>query len=102
MTVPINLVPLVDADILRYEIGYAAEVGWKAITEDPEALPPFSYVQDMLHDRLRSISANCATDIPCSLYITRGRTFRFDLAKKRPYKAKRVEKKPWHFDNLTI
>jgi hypothetical protein len=98
---PPNLQPLVDGDILRYEIGYASEVGWRAKTQKDES-PPFSYVAEMLHQRLADISSACNTIKKPRIFFTTGRTFRFDIATKKPYKGTRLEKKPFHFDNLTV
>lgn len=93
--------PLIDGDILRYEIGYAAETGWRAITEDPEAIPPWDYVEEMLHQRITSICAAVgATEAP-TIYLSRGKSFRDAIAVTKPYKGTRKEAKPWHFSNLT-
>jgi hypothetical protein len=92
---------LIDGDIIRYEIGFAAEAGWRAITGDPEALPPWSFVEEILHNRLAVIMhAVKATDM--KIYLTDGKTFRDKLAVTRPYKGTRPSKKPWHFQNLTV
>ena len=101
MRCPVGLQPLLDGDIIRYELGFAAETGWRAITNDSEALPPFSYVADLLHDRIDTIKRNVFTEKDPIFYITKGRTIRYDIAKRKPYKAQRVENKPFHFDNLT-
>jgi hypothetical protein len=98
---PTNLQPLVDGDIIRYEIGYASEVGWRAKTQKDES-PPFSYVSELLHQRLADISSACNTIKKPRIFFTTGRTFRFDIATKKPYKGTRIEKKPFHFDNLTV
>jgi len=90
--------PLIDADILRYEIGFGAETGWQ--TEDE--LPPWPYVEEMLHHRINTICYDAGADEPPVLYITEGRTFRFDIAKRKPYKGTRKDNKPWHFNNLTV
>jgi len=96
-----NLVPLIDGDILLYEVGFGAETGWRAITNDPEAIPPFHYVEDMLLERLSNISAVISTDAKPIIYITDEKpTFRFDLAKTKPYKGTRKGNKPWHYANL--
>jgi hypothetical protein len=50
--------PLIDADILRYEIGYAAETGWKAVSDDPDAVPPWDYVERLWKLRVQSIFDN--------------------------------------------
>src|SRR3546814_6469533 len=107
MSLPSGLVPLVDSYIVRYELGYAAETGWRGIIDPDKKLeeppiPPFDYVAEMLHQRLTTIQADCQTDATPILYMTEGRTFRYDIAKRKPYKAQRVEKKPWHFNNLTV
>lgn len=102
---PTNLVPLVDGDILRYEIGFAAETGWRGMHPEipkEECIPPFEYVKDLLEHRLANIQTACQTSELPVIYYTTGPTFRFDLAKKKPYKGQRVENKPWHFRNLTV
>ena len=91
---------LIDGDILRYETGFAAQTGWTAITEDPEQLPPFEYVREMLELKLLNIVAEARAQ-EYELFITEGHTFRFDLAKTKPYKGGRRENKPWHFKNIT-
>ena len=90
---------LIDADILRYEIGWGALTGWKAITET-EDIPPFDYVEKLLLQRIASIQEVTNSGSYC-LYLTEGHTFRYDIAKTKPYKGTRKENKPWHFDNLT-
>lgn len=92
---------MVDADIIRYEVSYAAEAGWRAKTNSTD-LPPFSFVRDILEQRLADICFACKTNKTPRLFYTEGRTFRYDLAKRRPYKGTRQEKKPFHFDNITV
>lgn len=95
------LKPLVDGDILLYEIGYGAETGWREITNDPEAIPPFSYVERMLEARLENIKAMVDTKIEPLIFITgEAPTFRFDIAKTKPYKGTRKGTKPWHYSNI--
>ncbi|MHA2069034.1 MAG: hypothetical protein ACXABY_32125 [Candidatus Thorarchaeota archaeon] len=92
---------IIDGDILRYEIGHAAETGWRAITEDEDALPPFDYVRDLLLQRVAYILEECGCDTH-TIYITEGPTFRFDIAKRKPYKGTRKPNKPWHYKNLSM
>ena len=91
---------LIDGDILRYETGFASETGWRAITEDPEQIPPFEYVKDMLELKLLNIVAEAGAQ-EYKIFVTEGKTFRFDIAKTKPYKGSRKENKPWHFQNLS-
>lgn len=100
-TIPTNLQPLLDGDILRYEVGFAAEAGWRHKTES-EDLPPWDFVEAVLHLRLEDIKSACHTDKDPIIYYTTGRTFRYDIAKRAPYKGTRKENKPWHYDNLTV
>ncbi len=97
-----NLIPLIDADILRYEVGYAAETGWKAITEERETIPPFDYVAKILNERIASICKSVGTTATPRLFLTEGKTFRYDLAKTKPYKGTRTVKKPWHYENISV
>lgn len=53
-----------------------------------------------MEQRIASILATTTAD-SYTLYLTEGKTFRYDLAKTKPYKGTRIDKKPWHFDNLT-
>tara|TARA_Y100000310_G_scaffold323326_1_gene383511 strand:- start:213 stop:1031 length:819 start_codon:yes stop_codon:yes gene_type:complete len=102
---PDNLIPLIDADILRYEIGFAAETGWRAIAEEKgwdNVIPPFHYVEKLLLGRLEYIQQMVGTEAPYVLYLTEGHTFRYDIAKTKPYKGTRKENKPWHYNNLSI
>jgi hypothetical protein len=102
--------PLIDADILRYEIGYAAETGWKAVSDDPDAVPPWDYVERLWKLRVQSIIVRINPalppeeflDVDPTFYFTTTPTFRYDVAKTKPYKGQRPAKKPWHFDNMTI
>lgn len=87
--------PLIDGDILRYEIGFAAESGWEG--EDP---PPFDRAAELLDQRIANICASVdATEKPL-VFLSGKENFRFAIAKRCPYK-KRASKKPYHFSNLT-
>jgi 5'-3' exonuclease len=92
---------IIDGDILRYEIGFAAETGWRHITGDEDATPPFDYVRDMLNQRIGYIKGVARAQYS-TLYITEGKTFREDIATVKPYKGTRPSNKPWHYDNLTV
>lgn len=101
------MIPLVDADVLRYEIGFAAEVGWKAVKgwkEGDPALdpPPFDYVAELLDGRIQEICRCVGATAEPMLFLTGTGNFREKIAKKKPYKGNREGlKKPWHYSNLT-
>ena len=84
-----------------YELGFAAEAGWRAMHPEADAPPPWDYLAELLHMRLENIKGMCNTDKDPIIYYTSGRTFRYDIAKRKPYKGTRKENKPWHYDNLT-
>lgn len=87
--------PLIDADILLYEVGFGCVTGWKG-----ESPPPFDYAKEMMDERITWI-ANCvnATSPPI-LYLTGSSNFRTSIATKKGYKAQRVSPKPFHYYNL--
>ena len=86
---------LIDADVLRYEIGFAAEAGWQQA-----GFPPFDYVAELLDNKIGNICAiTNATEKPI-LFLTGKDNFRYNVAKKTPYKQ-RPSNKPWHYKNLT-
>lgn len=88
------LQPLVDADIFVYEVGFAAEAGWKG-----EGIPPFDYVARLLDERIANLCAIIEATHPPILFLTGKGNFRFDIAKRVPYKT-RPGRKPWHYKNI--
>jgi len=101
MEQPTDLIPLIDGDILRYEVGFGAVTGWTSMKGDKDAIPPFDYVEKLLLSRIKSIQDTVETEAPPIIYITEGTTFRFEIAKTKIYKGTRKSNKPWHFDNIT-
>lgn len=89
--------PLIDADILRYEIGFAAQTGWQS-----EEIPPWWYVEGFLLSRIEEICEKAGATLPAQLYLTGKGNFRDEIAKTKPYKGTRKDNKPWHFNNLTV
>lgn len=87
--------PLIDADVLRYEVGFAGEAGWQH-----PGFPPFDYVAELLDMRIANICAITNVTHPPILYLTEGSNFRDKIATRTPYKQ-RSGKKPWHFKNIT-
>lgn len=88
---------LIDADVLRYRIGFAAQ------KKDDEGNVIPEPVENALHScklQINSILEALDTD-NYILYLTGKGNFRFDVAKTYPYKGNRVLPKPYHYDNLT-
>lgn len=86
---------LIDGDVLRYEIGFAAEAGWQQA-----GFPPFDYVAELLDNKIGNICAITNATEPPILYLTGKTNFRTAIAKRAPYKQ-RASNKPWHFKNIT-
>jgi len=89
--------PLIDADIFLYEVGFGVEAGWRK--DNKEGQPPFDYAMRMLEERISNICAIVEATEPPVLYLTGKGNFRFDIAKRQPYKA-RLGNKPYHYANL--
>jgi hypothetical protein len=89
--------PLIDADVLVYEVGFGAETGWKK--EGRDEPPPFDYVADMVDNRINNICAIVNATKPPILFLTGQGNFRFDIAKRQPYKD-RPGNKPFHYKNI--
>ena len=104
--------PLIDGDILRYEICSCGEY------VDDNGVPRMrgiDYVIELLEDKLKLISEMVgATEPPC-IFLTMCKTthkvmkcprpymdnFRVDVAKTKPYKGNRKNNRPYHYANLT-
>lgn len=86
--------PLIDGDILLYEIGYAAEAGWQQ-----PGFPPFDYAAELLDSRIGNICAIVGATEPPTIYLTGKTNFRTEIAKRFPYKQ-RPSLKPYHYHNL--
>jgi 5'-3' exonuclease len=84
---------LIDADILQYEVSFAAEYGWKT------DLPPFDYVEQMLLERIGRIQRETSAD-SVRMFFTGKTNFRNEIATERSYKGTRVKEKPYHYKNV--
>lgn len=90
--------PLIDADILNYEVAFA---GQYVDEEGVEHIHSFDYVKDIADEKIRVIcDAVWANEDPI-LYMTGKTNFRNDVAVTKPYKGNRKDKpKPFHFKNI--
>lgn len=86
--------PLIDGDVLLYEIGYGAETGWQH-----PGFPPFDFVADMVDNRIGNICAITESTQPPIVYFTGNTNFRTEIAVTRKYKD-RPSLKPFHYYNI--
>jgi hypothetical protein len=86
--------PLIDADIFLYEVGFGVETAWTG-----DGYPPFDYAAELLDNRIGNICAMVEATEPPILFLTGKDNFRFDIAKRQPYKD-RPGNKPWHYKNI--
>ena len=98
---------IIDGDILRYEVGFAAEAAIKAasdgdwLTNGAELpLPDWDWVQNIFFERFNRILDETDSQ-DYAVYLTEGPSFRHEVATTKPYKGSRVDHKPWHFKNLS-
>lgn len=91
------LIPLLDGDVILYEVAFAAQADWKY--QGGEGTPPFSFVENTLLRRLEYIHAQCGATEPFEIYFTGKNNFRYEVAKRVPYKSGRGEK-PFHYYNI--
>lgn len=97
--------PLLDADILAYELAFAAEASWKHRLaergEEPEGPPPFDVVQEMIDRRVPEIiEASGGTGVP-ELCFTGDLNFRNHVAFTQAYKSNRSPR-PFHYKNTAF
>jgi hypothetical protein len=87
--------PLIDGDVLRYEIG--------AKCEGSEEHGPlhFDRVADMIYGSIHAICRAAGGDEPPVIYLTGGENFRNDIAVTKPYKGNRKSHKPFHWHNIS-
>lgn len=112
--------PLIDCDVLRYEIGFSAEY----TDEDGEyQVREWDFVQELFDDKIEHICESVgATEVP-RLFLTNDsvthkvwnryrktigldevefeENFRLNIATVKPYKGTRKKDKPVHYANLT-
>lgn len=102
--------PLVDGDVILYELGFAAETAWKGMKKetDPEYegpfIPPWELVEEMLEGRIGNICGTVAVEtgftIDEPIFFFTGKTnFRNEIARRSKYKE-RAGDKPWHYYNI--
>lgn len=88
------MTPLIDSDLLCYEIGFATQKK----DANGEIMPsPVEEVNQLIDNRIKEICAAVyATEQP-RLFLTGVGNFRFEIAKRREYKGNRKQIKPFHY-----
>lgn len=89
---------LIDADILRYEVG-AVQLDHQFIA-GAKVPAPSAFIEDLVRNRVEKIIENTgATHF--LLFFTGKGNFRFDIAKQQPYKGNRGDsEKPYHWKTV--
>jgi hypothetical protein len=103
------LTPLIDGDILRYEIGSIGQITNKGGEID---IRSFDFISEQLESRVDDICKYAGGTEPPIIYITGSRedvrdgifipNFREAIAITKPYKGTRINDKPFHYPNLTV
>jgi 5'-3' exonuclease len=89
------LKPLIDADVIRYEAGFACEAAW-----GQEGPPPWSWAETKVTSLIDHICDRVSATTPPKLFFTGKTNFRHEIATVTPYKQ-RSGVKPYHYKNLT-
>lgn len=89
------MIPLLDGDVLIYEVGFGCQTGWEG--PDP---PPFDVARELLDMKIANICALVGATSPPILFLTGKGNFRDELATILPYKGNRNTPKPFHYENL--
>lgn len=106
--------PLIDADVLRYEVGVCGQE-WD--DDDYLVMKPFEELARLFDDKVREICEMAWGDEPPTLFLSccpdthrilqrrngtpYKKNFRLDVAVTKPYKGTRNAEKPLHYENLT-
>lgn len=92
----------VDADIIQYEVAFAAEAYWKhkhkEMGVEVDGPPPFDVVETMLLGRLEQICEDAGGGNPL-LFFTGKNNYRNHLAKTNEYKNRETSR-PFHYKNV--
>lgn len=98
----VNRSILQDADILQYEVSFAAEAFWKYLHAEKgevvEGPPPFEIVESILLERIARIKDELSSD-DMYLFFTGKGNYRHHIATIQPYKERDAER-PFHYKNV--
>lgn len=89
------MTPLIDGDVLRYEIGAKCE------GSDDHGPLHFDRVAEMIDSTINAICRAAGGTEPPILYLTGEFNFRNMIAVTKPYKGNRKSEKPFHWHNIS-
>lgn len=114
--------PLIDADVLLYEIGFSSQKDEKINGEVVTSPASWEFCQDLFDKKIELICDETKADEKPALFLTNTQklnknlnrrraldgeppkefidNFRYEIATEKEYKAGRSPVKPFHFDNL--
>lgn len=81
--------PLIDCDVLRYEIGFSGQFK----EGDELIVRPFEFVAELFDEKVRQICDAVWATEPPTLYLTGKGNFRDEIATIKPYKGTRKSEK---------
>lgn len=117
--------PLIDSDVLRYELGFSGEFNEtdEATGETRHVIREWDFVEELIVNKIKFICGEVEASEPPLLFLTgnshstrllndarrlKGEApielaapFRELVATVKPYKGTRKGEKPFHFDNIT-
>ena len=94
------MIPLIDADILLYEIGFISQY---TDEESGDIVPlDFDKAVEALEDRIMLILELSMSEGEPMFFLSGENNFRKEVAVSKPYKGNRKQPKPFHYYNLTI
>ncbi len=89
--------PLIDGDIILYEIGFSCQ----GVDENKEEIIlHWDSVKEKVDKLIAQICFAVGATVPPSLFLTGKNNFRIDVAKKKGYKTGRDKPKPHHYENI--
>lgn len=90
------MIPLIDGDVLRYEVGAIGNVDMD--TDGPKS---FDFVAEVLDGKISDICREVNASVSPIIFLTGKTNFRNSIAVTKEYKGTRKNEKPFHYDNIT-
>ena len=87
------MIPLIDGDVLRYEIGHKCQGDLGPLH--------FDKVAECIDNDIAAICRGAGADEAPVIFLTGKENFRDGIAVSKPYKGNRKSEKPFHWENIT-